>query len=420
LSTFTSPLYKNSLATIIIRGSVGAVRFVAFMLIAREYGPVAFGEFALAFSIVEIARILGEFGFDTVLVRRIAAEPGRVEKVMNNAIAFKLVSAVCVSLLALLVFAALYGQSGMHLLAVFIPSIFVALTSNTLVAYFQARLKMAEIVAPYVVSAGCYLGLTLAFLVWHAPLTIVASAFTIGEFIALLLVFGRIRVYLPIQVENDVGFIKELVKEASFVALSSFIVVVYLRLDALLIGTLLGSRAVGEYSLAFRLTEPFQLLFSSLSLSLFASLSRLWQSAELVEVWRTIRKVLYPTVGVAGVSIVLLSMVVSPLLKSYAPEFIQSQDVLIVLSIALLFKAVNPQLTAILNSLGEFRLITMITFVNLLMCVFLNSILIPRYGVVGAALAVAGVEGLNSLIQWCAAWIVIRKRVKPVALVRSL
>lgn len=419
MSTFTSLLYKNSFATIIIRGSVGAVRFIAFMLIAREYGPVAFGEFALAFSMVEISRILGEFGFDTVLVRRIAAEPSKVEKVVNNAIAFKLVSSACVSVLTLLVFAALYGQSGMHLLAVFIPSILVALISNTMIAYFQARLKMAEIVTAYLVSAGCYLGLTLVFVVWHAPLAIVATAFTLGEVIALLLVFGRIRAYFPIQVEKDVAFIRDIVREAFFVAVSSLIVVVYLRLDTLLIGTFLGSREVGEYSLAFRLTEPFQLLFSSLSLSLFASLSSLWQRAEISEIWRTLRKALYPAIGVAGVSLVLLSVIVSALLKFYAPEFTQSQNVLIVLSIALLFKAINPQLTAVLNSLGEFRLMTMISFVNLLVCVFLNSILIPRYGVVGAALAVVGVESLNSLIQCSAAWIVIRKRMKPIAFFRS-
>lgn len=399
MSAVSLPLYGNSLATMIVRGSSGAARFAAFLLIARQYGPSAFGEFTLAFSVVEISRIVGEFGLDTVLVRKIAAEPQTSPTVVNNAITFKLLSSACVSLLIFLIYGVAYGGSGMHLLAIFIPSIFATLVSNVLIAYFQAHLKMAQIVFPSLVSAGSYLVLTLLFLLWHAPLPIVAAAFTVSEFVALALVVRRTKQHLAIRTENDIALIGNLIKESSFVALSGLIVVVYLRFDVLVIGALLGNRDLGEYSLAFRLTEPFQLLFSSLSLSLFASLSGLWRRAEFPAIWQTIRKVLYPTAAIAGGAMVLLSLVIAPLLRLYASEYARSHDVLIILSIALLFKALNAQLTAILNSLGKYRTITLITVVNLLLCVILNLILIPPYGVIGAAAVVAGVELFNLLMQ---------------------
>ena len=97
-------------------------------------------------------------------------------------------------------------------------------------------------------------------------------------------------------------------------------------------------------------------------------------------------------------------------MRQFAPEFSQSGSVLVFLSVALIFKSINPQLTAILNSLGKFRLLALITFVNLSAGIVLNMIFLPRYGVLGAALTVVCVECLNCVLQSVLSWLGIRRQ----------
>jgi O-antigen/teichoic acid export membrane protein len=85
-----------------------------------------------------------------------------------------------------------------------------------------------------------------------------------------------------------------------------------------------------------------------------------------------------------------------------------SLGVLMILCWLIVFRAVNPQLTAFINSRGRYGLVTAIASGNLLINVLLNLILIPKYGVTGAAGAVVVTEFVNTLVQTTCVFAILR------------
>jgi O-antigen/teichoic acid export membrane protein len=188
-------------------------------------------------------------------------------------------------------------------------------------------------------------------------------------------------------------------RESVPVAIGGIAVVLYLRLDNLLVGLFLNEQSVGVYSAAYRFTEPFMLVFSSLSLSIYASLSRYAKNNESKKVDKTMLQILATVIGLSSIGALLLSFFAVRLLAMISSEYHNAVTVLRILSLSIVFKALNAQLTAMINSRGRFSIITVIAIINLTINMVLNLLMIPKYGIIGAAIAVTTTEGVNTIMQ---------------------
>ncbi len=94
----------------------------------------------------------------------------------------------------------------------------------------------------------------------------------------------------------------------------------------------------------------------------------------------------------------------------FSAEYIVSGDVLLILGFVLVFKAVNTQTVAVLNSMEKFRTVSAITCINLVLSLALHLILIPLYGIRGAGMAVVGTEAFSSLQQSAALLFYARRK----------
>jgi O-antigen/teichoic acid export membrane protein len=391
-------IFKNSAATVVARGAFGAARIVMLLLIASAFGAAEFGALSLALAFIEIFKVIADVGIDVATIRRFAAIPESSSKLLNNALSLKLLFSTSAMVVAPLVFFLLYGSAGLNLLLVALPAIATGLLTNAFLSYFQAKLSMARAMVSYLAGVGVYVGLTSVALILRLPLALLVAVIPLSELSSLWLLSKKYAMDVPLRLELDHHLVRELLHESVFVGISSTIVVVYLRLDNLMISLLLGNEWLGKYAVAFRLIEAPSLLFSSLSVSLYASLSGNWVKAP-AENYQSIKRVLLVVAGITAAAIFVLVFVVRPLLPLLSPQYEDSERVLIVLSLSLLFKGVNPQLTGMLNSLGKFRILVWITVGNLAVSFILNIVLIPAYGIVGAALAVLFTELINSLVQ---------------------
>jgi O-antigen/teichoic acid export membrane protein len=230
-------------------------------------------------------------------------------------------------------------------------------------------------------------------------LFILIGIIPLSEGIILFLLLRRYQIQTPIRIKFNIPFIRKLLSESIYVGIAGLAVVIYLRLDNIMISRLLDLKSVGQYAFAYRLTEPFSLLFTSFGISLYASLSALSIDTKVYERFSHAKNTLIGMLIIACVGILIYIFIVRPLLPSFSVEYMRSGDVLLVLSFVLFFKALNTQLTAILNSMEKFRIVSGITFFNLVTSIVLNYFFILHYGIIGAAMAVVGTELVNSLLQ---------------------
>ena len=391
---------RNSFATVIVRGSFGLARIIILMVLAKIYGAYEFGLFSLALTFLEVTKVVADIGVDVVSIKNYGANKNKEHLLLESIIGFKIIAS-CISVcIALLIFYWMYHNlNGLMLLLVASVSVFTSLIINAFVSYYQTQLSMEKLIGAYSWGIGLYFILSLAALAIKLPLIILMVIIPLTEAVTLIKLTLQYSSKEKIVISYNYSFMKNLLTESIFVGISGIIVVIYLRMDNLMISRLMDIASVGRYALAYRLTEPFSLVFSSFGISLYASLSVLPVSTLVSERISQSLKTVIPMLILAVMAVASFIFFVRPLLSSFSPEYQSSGDVLIILGFVLIFKAINTQSISILNSMGKFRTISIITITNLVVCIGLNIILIPRYGINGAAYAIVGSEAMNTLLQ---------------------
>ena len=391
---------RNTGATVLIRGGSGFARILLLLLVAKRFGPEDFGRLSLVLSLVEIVRVVADFGLDIVTIRRFSANKLLSERLLGNTLSLKLISATLGYIASIVVYWLLYhDMQGVKLAFIVGTSLTTSLLLNAFVSYFQANLNMSTILISSLVSTLAYVSLTFFGFSHQWPLASFAVIIPASELINLLItssIYGRIS---SLRLRFDRRIVLSLIRESVPVAIGGIAVVLYLRLDNLLVGLFLNEASVGVYSAGYRFTEPFMLVFSSLSLSIYASLSRQGKTDMSKEVGQTMFRLLATVIGISSVSALLLSFFAVRLLAMISPEYHNAVTVLRILSLSIVFKAVNAQLTAMINSRGRFSIITVIATINLTINIVLNLLMIPKYGIIGAAIAVTATEGVNTIMQ---------------------
>jgi O-antigen/teichoic acid export membrane protein len=394
------PLARNTGATVLARGLPGLTRLVLLILIARAFGPDAFGRLALALTLIEVVRVLADLGTDSVTIRRFSQDRSGSGALLANVMGLKLVTATVGYILCLVTYLLFYPSgTGIGVVLVAAASLYTGLLLNALSSYFQANLTMARVLLASVISSAVYLAGTLYGIHAGWPLFAVVAVIPLAELVNLAWALTVIEMDRRPRPRFDRAVLVSLLRESLPAAIGGIAVVLYSRTDNLFLGWFVGDRGLGEYAVAFRLTEPFLLLCSSFSLSLYATLSEHATATSPERLGRTLRSGLAIAGSIGVFSGVLLTLVARPLLGWISPEYAASAHILQFLAWSILFKGINAQLTAYISSRGRFRQLTLITLIDLGANLFLNVLLVPRFGAIGAALAVLATEGMNTLMQ---------------------
>jgi len=394
-----SRIIKNTGANVFIKGLYGLTRIILLLLIARKFGPENFGSLSLVISVVEIFRVLTDFGVDIVTIRRFSRNRLLSNRLMGNALSLKLVSATAGYLIAGLFFwMSFKSTQGMVLLLIMGTTLYSTHLINAFASYFQANLKMQNIIVSSVISSIFYVSFTIFGLYKDWSIAALVLVMPVSELLNLFLVAKIYNQIAPLRFGFNRRIILSLIKESIPVGVAGIVVIIYLRMDALLIAWFIGEKGVGEYAAAFRLTEPFMLIFTSLSLSLYALFLET-KEGRAANTRKNILKVLGVVLSLGLISAIMLSSFSSKIMGRFFHEYSASANVLMVLSWLIVFKAINVQLTAFINSRGKYSYITVIAVINLMVNITLNLILIQRYGILGVAFAVIGTEALNTLMQ---------------------
>ena len=400
ISDSIARILRNSFSTIIVRGAFGFARIIVLLFLAKTYGVREFGLFSLILIFIEIAKVASDAGVDIVSIRRFAANQKNIPIVLDSILGLKLLSATLGTILTIGIYAFLYGDSyGLVLISIACVSLYTSLLLNGFVSYYQTKLSMEKIIRAHLMGYGCYLAFSVTAIFFRTSLMVLMGIIPLTEGIILYLLIRRYTENSPLRIRINLHFIRSFLSESIYVGLAGIAVVIYLRLDNVMISRILDLKSVGQYAIAYRLTEPFSLLFSSFGISLYASLSVLSIETKVQDRFLYAKKTFLGMLAVACAGVLGYIFIVKPLLPMFSVEYVESGHVLLILSFVLIFKALNTQMTAILNSMEKFRIVSGITFMNLVTSFILNFIFITHFGIVGAAMAVVGTEFMNSLYQ---------------------
>ncbi len=360
------------------------LNFLAFVYLARTLGVTTFGVLEFAISIMVYFLLLGDAGLELWSTREAAKahdSPALVGRIVPLRLLFGALSFVV--LVILLPF--LPDFPGLRLVVVlFGLTLFTQATS--LKWYVLGREKMGRVAAGLVLGQAIFAGGVFAVvhgpesLIWVPVMRLVGELALVGYF---AWVASRLQGGLRLQL-SLVGT-RPMLRPAFTMGMSHGLALVNYNFDTVLLGLLVGATAVGWYSAAYKPVTIALAVPVTYFLGLFPPLSRTY-AEDREQFRRVVARSLRLTAVFAvplGVGVTFLAEPIIALL--FGREFMNSVPVLQVLSWSAVLVILRGTYRQALNAAGRPGLDLRCAIVASVVNVTLNLVLIPRYGMMGAA-----------------------------------
>lgn len=366
------------------------ISFVYFTLIARSIGVEGTGKYFLALSFTTIFVVFVDLGLTNVLVREAARVREHIQKYVSTILSVKLVLGVLAYVAVFWVSKKLYPDTELRSM-ILLSGVTMLFDSFNLTVYGVLRaigdLRFESLSITFSQFASLILG--SIFLFFHLPLIFLILAFTIPS--ALNAMYASYTVFHRYQVTAvprfDAPTFVWLSKITIPFALAAIFARVYSYIDTLLLGHFLGSEAVGFYSTPYKITFAFQFIPLALTAALYPRLSEYFvhhKEKFSVILTDSLKYLLIVSVPIAiGIAVLARPLIV----LLYKEDFLPSVLPLQIIIVSLIFSFASFPVGAALNA-GN-KQVTQTTIVGIVMVVniIMNVILIPKIGVVGAALS---------------------------------
>lgn len=242
--------------------------FLVSTWVARYLGPQQFGTLAFAMGLVAMIGFLGSLGLESLVVRDLVQHPERESRIASSYFSLRLAGAALVPLIACGYVAVTSPGDRELLLVVGILASGVLFTSFDVVdCVLQAR---HEARAASLIRAGAFLAGAVAkcaLVLAGAPL----AGFALASLLELLvaawmyrLLMKRLGVEVSLR-KADRGEARGLLVDGRAMILSGLTVIIYSKIDLLVVGELVSKEALGSYAIAAAMCGAWNMLGTSLT-----------------------------------------------------------------------------------------------------------------------------------------------------------
>lgn len=377
------------------------VGVVVGIAVARHLGPAEFGVLSFSLALTGIFAVVTNLGFDEVLVRDLSRGNG-VAASWPAAWRLRVVAAVASWFGAVAAAWLFRPDSGEAVAVTAIVAAGLLFAPCELVeCWFHARQRMR----PPALARQTVLWLAalwrLALVLADAPLRAFAwaslvEAAAVG--LVLLALYRRERGNGSAGESAGFSGAWRLLRDSWPLTASSFLVILVMQADRLLLGRFGGDAAVGTYAAATRLTEVFYALPLAVGGALMPRLTRL-RAEEPPAYWQLVRRAHWGVTGACAVCSGLLALAgpgAVPLV--FGPGYAATAKIVVVHCWILGLVAMVSLRSRLLVIEGGTHWIFLISLLTAVLNVAANLVLIPRYGGIGAAWAALAAWGFSALL----------------------
>ena len=375
---------------VIIAGNVAfrLVSLVVIIYLARYLGTAGFGKYSFVFAYLAFFGIITDLGLQQILVREMAREPSTAPTLIGNAYFIRLLLTVFAVVLSIVIITLLpYPVDTTSYIYIASITLFFISFSDFYATIFQANLSMEYDVIAKLAFKFISAGLILWIIFSHGTLTQVMIVLVISEGIKTLISYLFSRKFVRPRFAIDFGLWSYLLKACLPLALTGVITIIYYRIDVIMLSVMMGDTAVGIYSAAYRLCDPFSLIPYALTMSLFPLMSAYFKSSkdDLIRTYALAFKYLLIIALPLAVGVALVADKV--ILLIYGTSFADSSTVLQILIWSVMFGMVNALLWDVLVAIDMQKLIMWSVAFCAAVNIVLNILLIPVMSYNGAAIA---------------------------------
>ena len=358
--------------------------------LARYLGPEQFGQLSYAIAFVGLFGALAGLGLNGVVVRNVVRDPDATNATLGTAFALQvLVTPFVVGLVVAAIWWMRPDDPLTRTMVIILSLTLVFMTTEVVKAWFESQVQARYTVwvenGIFVLMAAIKVAMILrhASLLAFVWLTLVESALVaVGLVVVYSMQGGQVRAW---QLRSARA--KALLRDSWPLMLAGLAVMIYTRIDQIMLGEMLGAPEVGNYTVAVKISELWYFLPVIIGNSIFPS---------TVEAKLRSEKLYYQRLQSAFNLMVLVSVAIAlpvALMSGWIVNLLYGDDykaagailainvwagVFVSLGIASSYWLLSENL----QILNFYR-----TIVGAFVNIILNYLLIPKYGTQGAAFA---------------------------------
>jgi len=369
--------------------------FFYTMYTARYLGPAGFGILSFGLAFTGIFAVFGDLGLQPLTVREVARNKSLAPKYLVNMSLMKIfLVSVTFGLICFTI--NLLGYSETTIKVVYLLGLYIVLQAYIQMFYsiFQAYERMeyqslGQILNAFLILSGVLVAIKCGFrVITFAALFPLASMVVLGYNFVVLKgkFFDLFSAWSSQKIKIDWSFWKSTIKEALPFGLTGIFVTIYYWIDTVMLSLMKGNEVVGWYNAAYRIVLVLSVIRGIIHTSIFPIMSVFFKDSK--ESLKLICEKLfkYGIIIALPIAVVTTMLARRIILLIYGTEYFPSvialqilvwSNVIIFVNFAhRLFETTNRQ-----------NLVAKITMLGAMTNIFLNTLLIPSFSYIGAAIA---------------------------------
>jgi polysaccharide transporter, PST family len=357
--------------------------------IARYLGPEQFGLLSYATAFVALFTAFATLGLDSIVVRDLVRDPSCKAETLGTAFVLKLIGGVITLLFSVGSILLVRSDDQTHWLVGILALGTIFQAFDTIDFWFQSQVKSKNIVYAKV-AAFLIAGITkISFILLQKPL-IAFAAVSLLEIIlgsiGMIITYHQNKQSLK-SWQFSFERAKELLSSSWLLSLTGLVAMIYMRIDQIMLGQILGEKSVGIYSAAVKISEIGYFLPTVIVGSVFPSILRLKNTSEALYA-ENIQKLMSFMIFLAFSFAIPITFLSDKLIVwIYGNQFAEASSSLLILAWVGLFAFLGVARESWMITEGLMRFSFATTALGAVTNVGLNLLLIPGYGPNGAAIA---------------------------------
>ena len=379
---------------------IGSLLGYLFLLLAtRNSGAEAWGVFALCLALLNITSILSRMGIDVAVLRFIASfksEKAKAKSIYIKGFKFVFPLSICFTLFLFFfsefIASTIFSKSQ---LTFYIRVIAFAILPFTIIYLnaqsFRGLKKISHFAFFQHVSKFLFAIIFFLVISFFTDISVqrnIFYAFVAALYCVMIISTILLKKELVVKKEEKSPISnKKLIKTAFPMMLSTSILLIMSWADSVIIGIFKAESEIGIYNVAIKLAMISGLVLGAVNSIVAPKLSEAYNNGRKKEfaliVRQSTRVIFFSSFPI------LIFLIVFPefLLSFFGSEFLIGKTTLYILLVGQIINAFSGSVGVIMQMTGRERLFQNILIVALIINIGMNFLLIPTYGIIGAAIA---------------------------------
>jgi len=380
------------------------ISYIFGVLVARWFGPSAYGQFSLGFTLFTILSIFSVFGLDNALLKYMPdySRLGKQNSQVNLLYSATTIGITTSGVISIALFFSssylsnsLFDDGGVQqLIKIFSFAIPAYVLTTILCAALQSKHDVfIRVSAKYFSEPVSKLFITFILLMFGLNIEAAAIGVVLSLWISVFISFYGVKLYLKRSslsfygAHGVIDSIKQLYKYSSPLMVGLLFVTIANKSDFILLGYFQSSYEVGLYAAAFQTTAIIIIILQTVESVVAPHLSEALSHSNSHNINKLYTMSLRWVLVIGIPVFVFFLLHTEYILSMFGDEFVGASAAFTILVFGHFMNLATGSSNYILLFLGKTKYVMLNQIVNSLMLLSLNFILIKEYSLIGAAVS---------------------------------